>query len=104
MQNNCYWSPQNPHLTHEVPLQPVKAGVWCAVSARIAGPAFFNETINCKRHVEVILRQFFPQLTEEKDPMAGFSRTQILPTLHAGFVQGLQGQNYQQWCLNHIFT
>jgi hypothetical protein len=33
-QNNRYWSSQNPHLTHEVPLLPVKVGVWCAVSAR----------------------------------------------------------------------
>jgi hypothetical protein len=64
MQNNRYSSPQNPHLTHEVPLHPVKVCVWCAVSARgIAGPVFFNETINCERYVRVILRQFFPKLT-----------------------------------------
>jgi hypothetical protein len=44
-QNNCYWSSQNPHLTHEVTLHPVKVGVWCAISARkIVGPMFFNET------------------------------------------------------------
>jgi hypothetical protein len=42
MQNNCYWSSQDLHLTHEVPLHPVKASVWCAVSARrIVGPVFF---------------------------------------------------------------
>jgi hypothetical protein len=41
-QNNRYWSSQNPHLTHEVPLHPVKVGVWCAVSARrIVVPVFF---------------------------------------------------------------
>jgi hypothetical protein len=33
-QNNCYWSSQNPHLTHEVPLHPLKVGAWCAISAR----------------------------------------------------------------------
>jgi hypothetical protein len=52
---------QNPHLTNEVQLHPVKAGVWSAVKARRnAWPAFFNETINCERYEEVIFRQFFP--------------------------------------------
>jgi hypothetical protein len=27
---------------------------------------FFNETINCERYVQVILRQFFPEITEEE--------------------------------------
>jgi hypothetical protein len=45
-QNNRYWSSQNPHLTHEGLLHPVKVGVWFAVSSRIVGPVFFNETIN----------------------------------------------------------
>jgi hypothetical protein len=27
---------------------------------------FFNETVNCERHVHVILGQIFPQLTEEE--------------------------------------
>jgi hypothetical protein len=40
-QNNRYCSSQNPHLTHEVLLHPVKINVWCAVSARIVGPVFF---------------------------------------------------------------
>jgi hypothetical protein len=45
----------------------VKVGVWCALNARrIVGPVFFNETINSERYVQVILRQFFPDLTEEK--------------------------------------
>jgi hypothetical protein len=49
MQNNHYWSSQNPHLTHEVPLHLVKVGVWCAVSARrIVVPVFFKKTINLK--------------------------------------------------------
>jgi hypothetical protein len=67
IQNNRYLGSQNPHLTHEVLLHPVKVGVWCAASARrIAGPVFFSETINCKRCVQVIFRQFFPELTEER--------------------------------------
>jgi hypothetical protein len=40
-QNNRYCSSQTQHLTH-----PMKVGVWCAVSARIVAPAFFNETVN----------------------------------------------------------
>jgi hypothetical protein len=67
MQNNRYWSPQNPHPTQKLLLCPVKVGVWCAVSARkIVEPVFFKESINCERHVQVILGQFFPQLPEEE--------------------------------------
>jgi hypothetical protein len=33
-QNNCYWSSQNRHLTHEVPLCRGKVGVWCAVKCK----------------------------------------------------------------------
>jgi hypothetical protein len=40
-QNNRYWNSQNPHLTHEVLLQPVKVGVWCAISSRrVVGSVF----------------------------------------------------------------
>jgi hypothetical protein len=49
-QNNCYWSSQNPHLTHKIRLHPVKVGVWFAVSARrIVVPVFVNETINLRK-------------------------------------------------------
>jgi hypothetical protein len=41
MQNNRYWSSQNPHVIHEILLHLVKFGVWCAVSARrIVGSVF----------------------------------------------------------------
>jgi hypothetical protein len=60
-QYNRYWSSQNPHLTHKVPLCPVKVGVWCAVNAWIVRPLFFNELINYERYVQVILGQFFPE-------------------------------------------
>jgi hypothetical protein len=63
-------------------LHPVKVGVWCAVGARrIFGPVIFKETINCERYVQIILRQFFPELIKER--LCGcFSKTQQLPTLH----------------------
>jgi hypothetical protein len=44
----------------------MKAAFWSAVEARITGPVFFNETINCERYEEVIFRQFFPEITEEE--------------------------------------
>jgi hypothetical protein len=45
----------------------VKVGVWCALSARrIVGPVLFNETINCERYVQVMLGQFFSELTEDE--------------------------------------
>jgi hypothetical protein len=36
------------------------------LSARFVGPMFFNETIHCERCVQVILGQFFSELTEEE--------------------------------------
>jgi hypothetical protein len=40
-QNNRSWNLQNPHVTHEVLLHPVKVGVSFAASTRrIVGPVF----------------------------------------------------------------
>jgi hypothetical protein len=78
----------------------VKVGVWCAVSARrIAGPVFFKEKINFEKYVQYILGKFFQIYQKNKDCMAGFSKTQLLATLHytyiyAGFFGCLQGPNY----------
>jgi hypothetical protein len=36
-------SSQNPHITHEVPLHPVKVAVWCAVTARTAVHVFLTK-------------------------------------------------------------
>jgi hypothetical protein len=48
-QNNRYWNSQNPHLTKEAQLHPVKAGVFNAVRARrIAGPAFLMKQLIVK--------------------------------------------------------
>jgi hypothetical protein len=44
----------------------VKFEVWHAVRARTIARAafFFMGTINCEKHVQAILAQFFPKLTE----------------------------------------
>jgi hypothetical protein len=66
MQNNRYWSSQHPHLTHGILLQPVKVGVWCAVSARgIAGPMFLTKQLIAE-DTQVILGHFLPESTEEE--------------------------------------
>jgi hypothetical protein len=44
----------------------VKVGVWRALNARrIVGPVSFDETVNYEIYVQVILGQFFSELTEE---------------------------------------
>jgi hypothetical protein len=87
-QNSHYWNSQNPHLTHEALLHPVKVGVWCALSARrIAGPVFFNTTINCKRYVHIILRQFFSELTERERLYGWFQQDSA--TAHTARMQAL---------------
>jgi hypothetical protein len=56
------------HRPNIIPLSPAPSTEsWCAV-----GPVVFNETINCERHVQVILGQFFPELLEEDRIFAGF--------------------------------
>jgi hypothetical protein len=49
------------------PAPSSKFGVWCALSARrIVVPVVVNQTIGCEKYVQVILGQFFPELTEEE--------------------------------------
>ncbi|PSN40865.1 hypothetical protein C0J52_20149, partial [Blattella germanica] len=53
------WSTENPHIVQEVPLHPIKIGVWCAVSARrIIGPVFFEGRVNSDFYVRTMLRPF----------------------------------------------
>lgn len=68
-QNVRMWSTENPHIVQEVPLHPIKIGVWCAVSARrIIGPVFFEGRVNSDFYVRTMLRPFLNELTqEEKD-------------------------------------
>ena len=64
-QNNRYWSHENPHRIHEIPLHDERIGVWCAVNGfRIIGPIFFNNTINAARYRDDILTPFFEELTD----------------------------------------
>jgi hypothetical protein len=85
----------------------VKVGVSCALSGRIVGLVFFNETVNFEWYVQVILRQFFSQLTEEERLYGWFqqdSATAHTVRVSAGFVRCLWGQNYQQWYVASTFT
>jgi hypothetical protein len=44
--NNRCWNSQNPHVTHEVLLRPVKVGVWCALSTRrISNDVFLRHIV-----------------------------------------------------------
>jgi hypothetical protein len=48
-QDSRFWSSENPHLFHEVPLHFQKTGCWCVIShKRIVGPIFFSETVTAE--------------------------------------------------------
>jgi hypothetical protein len=108
-QNNHYQNSQNPHLTHDVQLDPGKVGVWCAVSARrIVGLVLFYKRVNHERYAQVILGQFFPELTEEERLYGRFQ--QDSPTAHTAHISmqalldSFKGHNYQQWYFASTFT
>jgi hypothetical protein len=108
IQNNHYWSSENPHLTHEVLLHPVKVGICCAArSRRIVGPVFFNKTINYKKYVDRS-REILSRVTRRRNTVwlvsAGLSYYPHCMYIYAGFVWSLQEQNYQQWYLASMFT
>lgn len=64
-QNYRTWATENPHVTVETSLHPIKIGVWVAISrARIVGPIFFNTTINAERYRTIILDNFLNQLDD----------------------------------------
>jgi hypothetical protein len=50
----------------------------------IVRPVFFNEIISCKRYVQVILRKFFSELTEE-DKLQGWFQ-QYCATAHTALM------------------
>lgn len=66
-QNYRTWSVVNPHNIIEVPLHPVKVGIWLAVSRRrIIGPIFFHNTINGQRYRQQLLEPFLEQVHPEE--------------------------------------
>jgi hypothetical protein len=60
---------------------------------------FFNETINCERYIQVILVQFFPELTEEENSATAHTACMSMKALFNIF-----GDNYQQGYLASLFT
>jgi hypothetical protein len=51
-QNSRFWSSDNPHLFHEVPLHSQQFGC-CAISCkRSVGPIFFSETVTAEKYQE----------------------------------------------------
>jgi hypothetical protein len=70
-----YWSSLNPHLTHEVLLQPAKFSVWCTLRAGIVRPVFLTQK---DMSSPVILSL----LTEEERLYAWFQEDSVT----AGFV------------------
>jgi hypothetical protein len=61
-----FWSSENPHLFHEVPLHSQKIGCWCAISRkRIAGPIVFSENVTAEKYQEIIM-QFISLLNDEE--------------------------------------
>jgi hypothetical protein len=65
-QNSRFWSSDNPHLFHEVPLHSQNIGCWCAISRkRIVSPIFFSETVTAEEYQEITM-QFISLLKEEE--------------------------------------
>jgi hypothetical protein len=65
-QNSRFWSSENPHWFHEVPLHSQKIGCWCAISRKqIVGPIFFSETVTAEKYQEIIMK-FISLLNEEE--------------------------------------
>jgi hypothetical protein len=50
---------------------------------------FFNETNNCERYVDVILEQFFTELTEEKKLYGWFQQDSVTAQTACMSVQAL---------------
>jgi hypothetical protein len=73
-QNTRYWSAENPHNLHQVPLHDQKIGVWCAVSAsRIIGLIFFDTTVNTDVYLQ-IFENFYSKLTESERQQCFFQQ------------------------------
>jgi sulfur relay (sulfurtransferase) complex TusBCD TusD component (DsrE family) len=105
-QDNSYWNSQNPDLTQEGSLHPVKVCVWCAAVRGLLDLCFFKEKINCEKYVQVIIGQFSSDLTEEENLYGWCQQDSATARMYvyAGFLRCLRGQNYQQWYLASMFA
>jgi hypothetical protein len=66
-QNNRYWSTENPHDVHGVPVLDLKVGILCAVGARkTVQLVSFHETFSFEHNVKLILSPLFGVLTVEE--------------------------------------
>lgn len=70
-QNYRFWGTENPCITHQEPLHPIKVTAWCAVYAGgVIGPFFFENatgqttTVDGARYRAMITQLFLPQLDE----------------------------------------
>lgn len=70
-QNYRFWGTENPQVTHEEPLHPLKVTVWCGVYAGgVIGPYFFEDdvgqtlTVNGERYRVMITEFMLPRLHE----------------------------------------
>lgn len=81
--NAIHWGTEKPTEVQSVPLHSLKITIWCAISAHgLLGPYFFEEngntvTVNSARYLEVVKRQFIPDLfsfciTRDLDPATMF--------------------------------
>jgi hypothetical protein len=59
--NNSEWLTFNPQNVMKTRLHDQKAGVRCATSR---SPIFFEQTVNCERHCQLILYPFIGHLNE----------------------------------------
>lgn len=89
-QNYRTWSAENPHVTCETRLHPVKIGVWVAMSRRrLIGPVFFENNINAN-HYREILHTFVDQLHDDELQQGYFQHDNATPHTAGHTLQYLQ--------------
>lgn len=71
-QNFRHWGSENPHITEVRPLHPQRVTAWCGISGDvIAGPYWFNQTVNAERYMSMLKDGFFP-FAESKQAVSSF--------------------------------
>ena len=64
-QNCRFWSANNPHLIHDIPLHQEKIGVWAAMTKRRVFFTFLNNIVNSDVY-KTFIDQLIPTLNEEE--------------------------------------